>query len=149
MPNPLRKLMPEIYYHEGVWEGTYRHIDIDGTTLDFHKSRVECIFPDEGDVVYIQRNKFEWEDGRSYEVEFPGIIVEDKIFWDTDTFSGYGWQSGENIFLLELDRKDEVGACFREAIILGSHRKSRARTWHWFKDGVCFKRTLCDEHLVT
>ncbi len=145
MSNPLLDLMPQIYDHEGVWTGTYRHVDLDGQTLDFHKSRVECIFPDAGDVVYIQKNRFEWEDGRVYEVEFPGVLVDDKIYWDTETFSGYGWQSGENVFLLELDRKDLPGARFHEAIVIGPDRKTRARTWHWFKDGVCFKRTLCDE----
>lgn len=146
MPNPLHKIMPQIFRHEGIWEGTYRHVDTSGLTLDFHKSRVECIFPEKGEVVYIQRNAFTWDDGRTYEVEFPGVLIGEKIYWDTPTFSGFGWMAGENIFLLELDRKDDIGARFHEAIVMGENYDKRARTWHWFKDGDCFKRTLCDEY---
>lgn len=145
MSNPLKELMPNLFLHEGVWEGTYRHIDMDGNTIDIHKSRVECIFPEEGEVVYIQKNHFTWDDGREYKVEFPGILVDGKIFWDTETFSGYGWMSGENMFCLELDRKDDIGARFHEVIVMGENNDQRVRTWHWFKNGACFKRTLCNE----
>lgn len=140
--------MPGIYKHEGAWEGTYRHVSLNGETLDVHKSQVECIFPDSGEVIYIQKNAFAWDDGRRYENEFSGILRNNKIYWDTPTFSGFGWMGGDIIFLLELDRKDEIGASFHEAIVLGSTGKHRARTWHWFKDGQCYKRTLCDEHLI-
>jgi len=145
MANPLKEIMPQILLHEGVWEGTYRHIDINGNIIDSYKSKIECIFPKEGDVVYHQKNLYTWEDGRKLETEFPGYLVDNKIFWDTPTFTGYGWMSGENIFLLELDRKDEIGARFHEAIVMGENNDIRARTWHWFKNGKCFKRTLCDE----
>lgn len=139
---------PQMLRHEGIWEGTYQHIDLDGKLLDVHKSRVECIFPKSGEIAYIQKNKFEWEDGRTYQVEFGGVIKNDKIFWDTETFVGNGWES-ETCVLLELDRKDDPGASFTEIIILANDGKSRARTWHWFKNGKCFKRTLCNETKVT
>lgn len=146
MANPLRQLMPSVLAHEGIWLGTYRHIDLQGKTLDFHKSRVECLFPEHGAAVYIQRNCFTWEDGRCLQVEFPGILKEGRIYWDTETFRGYGWAASEHIFLLELERKDEPGAYFYESIVMGSTDNQRARTWHWFKEGRCYKRTLCDEY---
>lgn len=149
MTSPLHKLMPAVLEHEGIWEGTYRHIDIEGNTIDLHKSRVECIFPEEGEVVYIQKNQFEWDDGKLFNIAFDGIIKDNRIYWDTETFKGYGWVASPNIFLLELERKDEPGAWFYESIVMGADKKHRARTWHWFKNGQCFKRTLCDEHLVT
>jgi hypothetical protein len=148
MTNPLEQLMPEILAHQGVWEGEYQHIDMNGTVIDRHASRVECVFPNHGDVVYIQRNHFSWSDGRKHQLEFGGVIVNDRIWWDTETFSGFGWQAAANIFLLELNRKDIPGASFSEAIIMGPSKRDRARTWHWFKDGKCFKRTLCNEHLI-
>ena len=149
MTSPLHKLMPAVLEHKGIWEGTYRHIDIEGNTIDLHKSRVECIFPEEGEVVYIQRNQFEWDNGKVFNIAFDGIIKDNRIYWDTETFKGYGWVASPNIFLLELERKDEPGAWFYESIVMGADKKHRARTWHWFKNGQCFKRTLCDEHLVT
>lgn len=148
MTNPLRTLMPSIFQHQGVWEGEYQHIDMAGNILDRHASRVECVFPETGDEVYIQRNHFTWPDGRDYKVEFAGILVDDRIWWDTPTFSGFGWEAAPNIFLLELDRKDFPGATFSEAIVMGQSKRDRARTWHWFENGKCFKRTLCNESLA-
>ena len=46
---------------------------------------------------------------------------------------------------LRLERKDEPGVRFTEMIELSDDGRSRARTWQWFRDGVPFKRTLCDE----
>lgn len=148
MTNPLQQLMPEVLLHRGTWRGTYRHIDILGKLLDEHKSEVQCVFPDEGPVVYIQRNKFTWTNGKAYEASFDGVIRDNKIFWDTPTFRGYGWVASKHIFLLELARKDEPGAWFYESIVMGDSLKHRARTWHWFNKGQCYKRTLCDEYLV-
>ena len=28
-------------------------------------------------------------------------------------------------------------------------RQNRARTWQWFRGGICFQRTLIDERFVT
>lgn len=151
--NPLKTLMPPVLQHSGVWRGEYQHLDIQGKIVDQHASQVECVFPDyvtaPDDPVYLQRNEFTWDDGRKHKVEFAGIIKGDRIWWDTDTFSGYGWQASPSIFLLELERKDVAGASFLEAIVMGSCLTNRARTWHWFKDGVCYQRTLCNENLVT
>lgn len=141
--------MPGIIWHKGVWEGTYRHIDMEGNTLDVHNSRVACIFPSSGETVYLQHNTFTWEDGRIHQAEFQGKLVGDKIYWDTDTFSGYGWITNDNIFLLTLDRKDDIGAKFHEIIVMGDNKNHRVRTWHWFKNGECFKRTLCNEYRIS
>ncbi len=145
MTNPLKKIMPNTLEHEGVWVGEYQYIDLAGNITDRHKSRVECVFPDDGDVVYIQRNHFTWDDGREHKVEFSGILRDDRIWWDTETFSGWGWQASPRLFLLELDRKDLPGASFLEAIVMGDDQQQRVRTWHWFKGAECFQRTLCNE----
>ena len=125
--------------------GRYRHIDTDGVLLDEHETRVECVFPETGPYAYVQRNRFEWPDGRTREVEFGGVLEGDRIFWDTDTFAGYGWTTRDGVILLTLDRKDLPDASFTEIIVLGPGGDDRARTWHWFRDGALFQRTLCDE----
>lgn len=149
MSKSIREVIPAMVEHEGIWEGTYRYVDIEGNLLDIHKSRVECIFPDEGPYAYVQRNHFTWDDGREYEVELLGTLKDDKVYWDTEDFKGYGWASYDGFILLSLDRKDEPGARFHEMIIMDPDGKNRARTWHWFKEGKCFKRTLCDEYRVS
>lgn len=148
MANPLKKIMPSVLRHEGVWLGQYQHIDAHGAIIDQHQSRVECVFPDSGAQVYIQKNQFTWGDGRQQSVSFGGVMDGERIFWDTPTFRGYGWAASASVFLLELERKDVIGASFSEAIVLGEGGRHRARTWHWFKDGQCYQRTLCNESLV-
>ncbi len=146
--NDLFKVMPDIVRHQGVWLGEYQVIDLAGNLIDQHSSRVECVFPEHGEVVYRQNNSFSWQDGRQLEMSFDGILQGDKIYWDTPTFHGYGWLVNESVFMLELARKDVIGASFTEMIVLGHSGKHRARTWHWFKDGRCYQRTLCNEMLA-
>lgn len=134
--------------HEGRWEGVYTHIDTAGRVLERHQSSVTCVFPETGPYAYVQYNRFTWDDGRVVETQLPGVLREGKLWWDTDTFSGCAWQTDDDLILLNLKRKDDPGAHFVEIIALGASGVDRARTWHWFKDGALFKRTLCDERLV-
>lgn len=145
-PKPiLDGIMPAMLAHEGVWNGTYRHIDLAGETVDLHQARVECIFPNNGPWAYIQKNLFTWDDGRERRVTLHGELRDAKLWFDHETFSGTSWETDKGLVLLDLDRKDDPGANFYEIICMGASGMDRARTWHWFKDGKLFKRTLCDE----
>ena len=144
----LEDRMPALLLHEGVWEGTYRIVSRDGELIDAYASRIECIFPDDGPWVYVQKNRYRWPDGRVFETEFGGELHGDRIWWDTDRFSGYGWTTCDDIVMLTLDRKDNPGESFSEMITLAPNRDYRARTWQWFRDGKPFQRTLCDERRV-
>ena len=98
---------------------------------------------------YVQKNRFTWKDGRVFEAEFGGELRGDRIFWDTDRFEGYGWATLDDVVMLTLDRKDRPGESFTEIIVLAPDRSHRARTWHWFKKGALYQRTLCDERRVS
>lgn len=135
---------PAMRAHEGVWEGTYTHLDAQGREIDRHGARVVCEFPASGDPFYVQHIRFEWPDGRVREDRFDGRIEGERIVFDTDTFTGAAWESGA-LVLLHLDRKDEPGTHFVEIIVMAPDGRTRARTWHWFKGGVLVRRTLCDE----
>jgi hypothetical protein len=141
----LAAVMPNILRHEGLWQGTYRHVDASAALLDQHKVSVRCDFPDDGPYAYIQYNHFIWADGREVRAELPGVLRDGKLWWDVPTFHGCCWETDNGILMLTLDRKDDPGARFYEMIVLGEGGTHRARTWHWFKDGQLFKRTLCDE----
>jgi len=144
----FRKDMPAMLDHEGMWEGVYTHINREAEVIDKHEVRVTCEFPTQGEYVYIQHNHFIWDDGRDYKVSLPGIYKDGRLWWDTDTFHGSAWQTKDNLIVLNLDRKDDPGANFFEMIAMGDSKRHRSRTWHWFKDGQLFKRTLCDEWKV-
>lgn len=138
---------PAMRAHEGAWEGTYTHLDASGAQVDRHQAQVICEFPASGDPFYVQHITFTWPDGRKRTDRFDGLIDGDAVRFDTPTFTGKAWES-EGVVLLHLDRKDEPGAHFVEAIIMAPDGQTRARTWHWFKDAVLIRRTLCDEHRV-
>ena len=153
MPEPRTKeprvadAMPSLLRHSGVWRGTYTHQDVGGTILDRHKSKVTCEFPESGPYAYIQSNIFTWEDGRTEAYKLFGVLRGDKLWWDAPKFHGCAWQTHEGLILLHLTRRDEPGANLFEIIALGESGTHRARTWHWFRDGRPYKRTLCDEML--
>ena len=144
----LAGVMPAMLRHQGTWSGIYRHVDPGNNELDRHKATVECIFPTSGPYAYVQKNHFTWQDGREYQATLNGVLRDGKLWWDTETFDGCGWETEFGLILLNLNRKDEPGANFYEIICLGEDGNHRARTWHWFKDGQLIKRTLCDEQRV-
>jgi len=137
--------MPAMLWHEGIWTGSYRHLGEDSSVLDQHQSRVVCEFPTEGEAAYRQTSSFNWSDGRSQEQTFLGYMRGERMWFDTATFAGWAWQTGDDIIMLSLDRKDLPGQRFVETILIGEERNRRVRTWHWFDQGVCYKRTLCTE----
>lgn len=149
MIEDFRRHMPAMLEHEGVWEGLYTHINRDAEIIDKHNVKVTCEFPNSGRYAYIQHNHFMWEDGRELKMELPGTYKGGRLWWDLETFSGSAWQTKDNLILLNLNRKDNPGANFFEIIAMGSTGKHRSRTWHWFKDGQLFKRTLCDEWKIS
>lgn len=146
----FRRNMPAMLDHEGLWEGTYTHINRDAEVIDTHKVNIRCEFPTSGEYVYIQHNHFMWEDGREFKMTLPGVYRDGRLWWDLETFSGSAWQTDDNLILLNLTRKDDPGASFFEIIVMvmGDNGQHRSRTWHWFKNGQLFKRTLCDEWKV-
>lgn len=141
----LKRAMPAMFDHEGWWDGWYRDFDIDGTLLDERRVKTRCEFPDEGEWHYIQHNWLSWPDGRTATYEFGGRLEGDRLRWDTDRFTGFGWQAREDCLMLRLDRLDEPGSHYVEMINLVPGSGRRARTWQWFRGDDPWKRTLCDE----
>jgi hypothetical protein len=137
--------MPNMLKHEGRWEGVYRHVDRDGRLVDRHEMTTLCEFPSAGEFAYIQDNHLRWADGREMRHRFGGVFRDGLLWWDTDRFAGYAWETREGVLMLRLDRKDEPGVHFIEMITLSADGQSRARTWQWFRGGSPFRRTLCDE----
>ena len=141
----LRQAMPALLRHEGVWEGEYRHVGRDDALLDRHRARIEVSFPDGGGCDYLQRNRFEWDDGRVVEVEHPGVYRDGRLWWDTGHIKGHAWQVDARSVVLTWRRADTPDADLYELIALAGDGLTRTRTWHWFNATGCFRRTLIDE----
>ena len=143
----IRDEMPLLARHEGIWEGTYRFVDPLGNTIDEHASRLQCTFPDSGD--YFQVNEYTWSDGRTERLEFPAAYRDKAIHFDTDRMRGHAWEIDDNCIVLTWIYKADPEVSLYELIHLDASGKHRTRTWHWFKSGVCFQRTLIDERKVS
>lgn len=147
-PATLAEAMPALFRHAGVWEGTYRVVDLSGATVDLHRSVIEVRFPSSGPYAYVQRNHFIWPDGRELRVEHPGMYRDGRLVWDTDHIAGHAWQGDDRTCILTWRRKDQPDAHLYELIVLAESGLTRARTWHWFRDGALYQRTLIEERRI-
>ena len=152
----IRQALPLLARNEGVWEGWYRYYDAaTGALVDQHRSRLFCRLPEEGKYAgqYHQTNHYFWEDGRVDVREFPAWYEDGRIRWDNELIKGWCAAMKPDDFerstCLYWTRKGESDLELYEMIQLSDDGKNRARTWHWFKKGVCFQRTLIDERFVT
>ena len=144
----LRAAMPALVAHAGVWEGVYRKVDLVGRETDRHASRIAVAFPEEGEFAYRQSNRFTWADGRMMEAEHPGAFRDGALHWDTGLIRGRAWQGDARTCILTWERTDTPGAHLYELIVLAPDARTRNRTWHWFRDGARYQRTLIDERKV-
>ena len=140
--------MPLLAKHEGEWEGVYTEVDPDAKVIDRHRSYLICQFPESGPHAYYQINKYTWDDGRTEEHHFPATYKDGRIWWDTDRIVGSAWEADAKTVLLYWERKGMPEVSLYEMIQLSDDGQHRARTWHWFKNGVLLKRTLVQERKV-
>ena len=77
----LRKNMPLLARHEGVWDGWYRYYDASGNKTEEHKSRLLCRIRDDTD--YHQTNLYRWADGRTETRDFPADIEGKRLIFST------------------------------------------------------------------
>jgi len=150
--NDLKKLMPLLARHEGVWEGHYRYFDVNGAKTDEHRSRLLCRFPESGRP-YHQTNHYAWADGRTETRDFPAAVRDGRLWWDNDFIKGWAADVSYDTFsrttMLNWVRTGEPDLYLYEMIQLSDDGQSRARVWQWFKADRLFQRTLVDETRVS
>lgn len=141
----IREEMPVLVRHEGDWVGTYTVVDIEGNIIDKHKSHLTCQFPEIGDYAYYQINRYEWDDGKREEHQFPGTYRDNKLWFDTERIEGYAWEIDDSTVILWFGYKTMPDMHLYEMIQISPCNNYRARTWHWFKNNQIFRRTLIQE----
>lgn len=151
-PLELKRLMPLLARHEGVWEGWYRYYNAAGEREDQHRSRLLCRFPASGPYPYHQTNFYRWEDGRSETRDFPATVKDGRIFWDNDLITGWAADVPLDDFkrttMLNWVRKGDPDTYLYEMIQISDCGRYRHRVWHWYRKGRLIQRTLIDEERV-
>ena len=149
----IRKAMPALARHEGIWEGRYRYVDAEGNKIDDHHARLVCRFPDEGELLYHQTNYYTWDDGRTETRDFPADFRDGRLWWDNDLIKGWAadvpLDEHNRTTMLHWRRKDDPDTYLYEMIQLSDCANFRTRVWQWIKDGKTVQRTLIDEERVS
>ncbi|MGC1218203.1 MAG: DUF3598 family protein [Phormidesmis sp.] len=154
----IRAEMPVLVRHEGQWAGTYTTVDNEGKVLDRHQSLITCRFPAGADYPYYQTNRYTWpgadgaKDGakdvtekKVEEYQFPGLYRDKSLWFDTERIEGRAWEADSCIVILKFAYKDIPDAYVYEMIHISDCNNHRGRTWHWFKQGEIYQRTLIKE----
>ena len=152
MPD-LKTAMPLLARHEGIWEGHYRYLDADGKLVDEHDSRLICRLPETGPYPYHQTNIYRWADGRSETRDFPAVLRDGRLHWDSGQVHGWAVEAPEDrhhrTLLLSWLRRDLPDSYLYEMVQISDCGQYRSRMWQWIQAGRVRLRTLIDEELVS
>ena len=134
--------VPELYKeHEGVWEGSYRYLNADGSQKDFHKS---VLFQKIEGNVWHQVNLYKWEDGKTRAFYFPGTFDKDGVMIMDNPRLYATIRVDERNVLMNWQYKEVAGSNNWEIISLPSDG-TRARTWQLTVGGEVSGFTLISE----
>jgi hypothetical protein len=146
----IRLEMPVLARHQGEWMGTYTLVDTTGKILDVHQSHLSCQFPEHGDYLYYQINRYTWDDGKKEEHQFPGTYQDKKLWFDTERIQGKAWEIDDSTVILWFGYKQFPPDMYLyEMIQISPDNNYRARTWHWFQNHQIYQRTLIQEERVS
>jgi hypothetical protein len=146
MTDTLRQRFPVFAAHEGVWQGTYKVIDIrTGELIDEHRSQVTIELA--GENTYIQTNEYNWNHGRRVERQFQGEFIDDALHFDNERFFGQAFETKPNLICLYWIYKDKVNEKYSEIITLVTDTH-RSRTWQHFENDQFVRVTIIDEHKI-
>jgi len=149
----LRETFPLLARHEGIWEGWYRYIDVNGKEIDAHRSRLVCRIPDDMPNIYHQTNHYTWDNGQTDVRDFKGEAAIDRLIFDNDIIKGWAAEEpldeSRRTMMLHWTRCGEPDLYLYEMIQLSDCGQYRARVWQWLKAGQTVQRTLIDEHKVS
>jgi hypothetical protein len=145
----IKRALPLLAKHEGVWDGWYRHYDANGNKIDEHRSRLVCRFPDAGPYPYHQTNHYSWAGGKTEVRDFPAEYRDGRLWFDNDLIKGWAAEVPLDEFnrtvMLYWKRKGDDNLYLYEMIQTDDAMTVRHRVWHWYRDGHLVSRTLIDE----
>jgi hypothetical protein len=141
----IRDEMPLLARHAGAWQGEYIYLDNAGNVLDRHAAQLTSSFPTDGSCDYYQTNRYTWADGRREEHHFPGTYRAGRVYFDSERIKGYTWEADDQTILLTWHYKNDPDSYLYEMIQLSPCGNHRARTWHWFRHGEIYQRTIIKE----
>ena len=136
---------------QGVWDGEYVHLDENNNEIDRHKSRLVCRLYDgaDGEAKLAQTNIYTWADNQQEIRYFEGVFKKDRIWIENELITG--WTSAIDLdptnrtIMVGWTRATEPDFRYYEIITVAEDGNAKNRTWHWYRKGRLFQRTLINE----
>lgn len=147
--------MPLVASQAGVWEGEYVHLDAEHNVIDRHRSRLVCrLFDgDDGKARLAQSNIYDWPDATREIRYFDGVFREDRVWFDNENI--LGWTGAITLddtnrtIMVGWVRAGEPDFRYYEMITVAEDGNAKNRTWHWYRKGRLFQRTIINEVRVS
>jgi len=147
----IREKLPLVADQEGVWDGEYVHFDAEHREIDRHRSRLVCRLFDgaDGEARLVQSNIYHWDDGSREIRYFDGVFRDDRIWISNELIDGWtasiGLDETGRSLMVAWVRVAEPDFRFYELITMAEDNDAKNRTWHWYRNGRLFQRTLINE----
>lgn len=151
----IRQRQPIVADQAGVWDGEYVHLDADHRIIDRHQSRLVCRLADgpDGAARLTQTNIYSWADGTREIRYFEGVFRGDRVWISNQLIDGWtgavAMDPTNRTIMVGWARTNEPGFRYYEMITVAEDGNAKNRTWHWYRNGRLFQRTLIDEVRVT
>lgn len=147
--------LPLVADQAGVWEGEYVHLDESHRIIDRHQSRLICRLTDgvDGAAKLSQTNIYTWADGTQEIRYFDGTFRDDRIWINNNLIDGWVGQvaldpTGRTI-MVHWVRAHEPDFRYYEIITVAQDGEAKNRTWHWYRHGRLFQRTVINENRIS
>jgi hypothetical protein len=151
----ISESLPLVADQAGVWEGEYVHLDASHRIIDRHKSRLICRLSDGADGVakLSQTNIYTWADGTQELRYFDGTFRGDRVWISNELIDGWTGQVGLDptgrTIMVGWTRAHEPDFRYYEMITVAEDGEAKNRTWHWYRKGRLFQRTVINENRIT
>jgi hypothetical protein len=152
----IRERFPLIAEQEGIWDGEYVHLDAEHREIDRHAARLVCRIFDgdrEERARLVQSNIYTWPDGTREVRFFEGHLRGDRFWMENERIDGWAapvdLDETARTLMVSWVRSDDPGFRFYELITMSEDGERKNRTWHGYREGCLFRRTLIDERRVS
>lgn len=155
MAGQISATMPLVAAQAGVWQGEYVHFDADHREIDRHSSKLVCRLFDgaDGEARLAQSNIYVWADGSREVRYFDGHLRGDRIVIANENIDGWvaplTLDTTQATIMVLWSRAGEPDFRYYEMITVAEAGLAKNRTWHWYRKGRLFQRTLINEELIT
>ncbi len=151
----LRRRIPLTAKMEGVWEGVFRRVDLEGEIIETLPSRITVrLLPDGEAYDYHQINLLNPDSDEEQRIESHGKWDVDRLRFFNERLEGWAKavaadEAGQtSVFLMEF--KDGSGLTVSEVVSFRpGDPDARMRATQYMRDGQVVRRTLIDEIKVS